>query len=286
VRHICGDERPKQYVALLEPRCLLQQTLERLPPVVAPEHTVLVTMRSHAAYLAGVLGERRTPRVLAQPEDRGTAAAILVGAHWILAHDPAAIVVVLPSDHLLVEEALFMEHVAAVRRFVGQHPEWMVLLGAQPTEPETEYGWIEMGPRVGWTPQGPVYRVLRFREKPGSQLASGLFASGCLWNTFVLVASAGTLVSAGAQCVPQLNDRLQRLTEFFDTPHESWAMRQAYALAPPANFSRSVLQPYPGALAVSKLPQLTWCDLGSPARVVKTLRRLGIAPSWLAALPA
>ncbi len=87
VRQICGDERPKQYVPLLESRSLLQQTIDRLAPSIPPERTVLVTMRSHAGYLARVLGDLHYPRVLAQPEDRGTAAAVLLAAHWILARD-------------------------------------------------------------------------------------------------------------------------------------------------------------------------------------------------------
>jgi mannose-1-phosphate guanylyltransferase len=194
-------------------------------------------------------------------------------------------VIVAPSDHLIAEEALFMGHLAAVARFVQRHPEWITLLGAQPTEPETEYGWIEAGPRAGWTTEGPLYRVLRFWEKPSRELAETLYVKGCLWNTFVVVAGVQTLIAAGAECVPQLNDRLGHLSAFFGTEHESWAMRQAYAMAPRASFSRSVLEHCPGALAVSKLPALTWCDLGTPARVIKTLTRLGISPPWFETLP-
>jgi mannose-1-phosphate guanylyltransferase len=242
-------------------------------------------MLTHAAYLARTLGDMPYPRALAQPEDRGTATAILLAAHWIVARDPTATVIVAPSDHLIVEEALFMEHLAAVARFAQRQPEWITLLGAQPTEPEIEYGWIEAGPRAGWTTEGPLYRVLRFREKPSSELAETLYTNGCLWNTFVFVAGARTLIAAGGECVPQLNDRLGRLSAFFGTEHESWAIRQAYAMAPRANFSRSVLERCPGALAVSKLPALTWCDLGTPDRVIKTLTRLGISPPWLSTVP-
>jgi len=284
VRRICGDERPKQYVALVEARSLLQQTIDRLTPLIPAERTVLVTMRSHLAYVDHALADSRRVQVLAQPQDRGTAAAILLGAQWILARDPRATVIVLPSDHLIVEEAVFIDHVTAVARFVQRHREWIVLLGAQPTEPETEYGWIEAGPRAAWTKAGPLYRVVQFWEKPAKDVASTLFVQGCLWNTFVLLAGVQTLVAAGRRCLPELHDRLSRLSAFVDTEHEAWAISQAYVLAPRANFSQSVLQRCPEALAVSQLPALTWCDLGSPDRVVKTLRRLGISPPWLSAL--
>ena len=179
-----------------------------------------------------------------------------------------------------------MGHVAEVAAFVARHPERMVLLGAQPTEPETEYGWIEPGERIAWTARGPLYRVCRFREKPSEETARSLFATGCLWNTLVLISSAATLVAAGAECVPTLHERLARLRAFAGTPHETWAVRQAYALAPTANFSQAILELCPGALAVSKLPAITWCDLGTPARVVKTLRRAGISTPWLETVEA
>jgi mannose-1-phosphate guanylyltransferase len=131
---------------------------------------------------------------------------------------------------------------------------------------------------------GPPVRsdlVLRFWEKPSTELASTLLVKGCPWNTFVLVAGPSTLISAAAECVPELNDRVSRLPAFLDTEPENWVIQPAYALAPRANFSRAVLQRCPGALAVSKLPRLTWCDLGTPARVIKTLTRLGMSPPWL-----
>jgi hypothetical protein len=118
-----------------------------------------------------------------------------------------------------------------------------------------------------------------------AEVAATLFVKGCLWNTFVLMVEARTLIAAGRECVKDLNDRLARLAEFFGTEHEGWAVSQAYVLAPREDFSRAVLPHCPEALAVSKLAAVAWCDLGSPDRVVKTLTSLGISPPWLATLP-
>jgi mannose-1-phosphate guanylyltransferase len=194
------------------------------------------------------------------------------------------VVAVFPSDHFILEETAFMRHVAEVAAFVGQCPEWLALLGIPPTEPETEYGWIEPGERVGWTARGPLYRVRRFREKPSREAARALLADGCLWNTFVLVATASALIDAGRACVPCLHDRLARIAAFAGTAHEAWAIRQAYALAPRANFARAVLEPCPCPLAVARVPGVTWCDLGTPERVAKTLAGLGMSAPWGPAL--
>ncbi len=281
VDRIYGDGRPKQYAALLDSRTLLRHTLDRVALLVPPERTVVVTMRDHDRYIAGELDGPSHPHVLRQPEDRGTAAGVLLPAHWIHARDPRAVVTVFPSDHFIREEAAFMGHVAEIATFVSSRQEWIVLLGVQPTDPETEYGWIEPGERVGWTARGPLYRIRRFQEKPTCQAAGTLLATGGLWNTFVLVASVSALISAGRACVPDLHDRLARIAAFAGTEHEAWAIRQAYACVPRANFARTVLEACPEPLAVAKVPGLTWCDLGTPARVARTLTSLGVSPPWL-----
>jgi mannose-1-phosphate guanylyltransferase len=287
VRHLCGDERPKQFTPLLGARTLLRQTLDRVGLLIPPERTVVVTLQAHARYLERELGEKlRRPHVLSQPESRGTAAGILLAAQWVETRDPGATLVCFRSDHFVQEEVAFMEHVGELAAFVEREPRRIVLLGAPPSQPETEYGWIEPGEPVGWTGQGPVHGIQRFREKPSKEAAEALLRRGSLWNTFVFAARAAVLLSAGRECAPALYDRLASLRAFAGGEHERWALRQAYALAPTVDFSRSILEACPQMLAVSRLPGLTWCDLGSPERVVTMLTRLGVSAPWLATYPA
>ncbi len=88
----------------------------------------------------------------------------------------------------------------------------------------------------------------------------------------------GTLIDAGKKLLPDLLERLARSATFVGTKHETWALHQAYALAQKSNFSRAILQDCPPFLAVSKLPHLTWCDLGSPARVLGILETVKLQP--------
>ena len=140
------------------------------------------------------------------------------------------------------------------------------------SKPARERGGPRRAPCTGCSVSG--------KSHPGTR--GGVVREGVSLEHVRAGGGVRTLIAVGAECVPELNDRLGRLAAFFGTEHESWAMRQAYAMAPRANFSRAVLQRCPGALAVSKLPALTWCDLGSPARVVRTVTRLGLTPAWLA----
>src|SRR4030095_13258020 len=105
---------------------------------------------------------------------------------------PDATVVVYPSDHFVLEEAAFVAHVAEVVTFVDRQRDGIVLLGPAPTEPDTEYGWMEPGDAVGATASGSISRVARFREKPTPQAAAMCLAREWLWNTFVRGAQATT----------------------------------------------------------------------------------------------
>jgi mannose-1-phosphate guanylyltransferase len=256
--------------------------LTRVGRRIPRERTLVVALLAHVRYLVSDLEGASFPRLLVQPSDRGTAAAVLLAAHRISWWDPEATIALFPSDHFVVEETVFMDHIAGVVAAVEQRPEWTVLLGAHPTDPETEYGWIEPGEPLGYTAAGPLYRVRRFWEKPPLEKARVCLAGGGLWNTFVMVAKACTLIDLGRQWLPALHRQLVRIARFADTTTESRAIQETYAATGKADFSQAVLDRCPAALAVSRLPALTWCDWGTPERVLTSLRQLGIYPPWAA----
>jgi len=166
IRRVCGDERPKQFAPLVGSRSMLSATLDRVALAIDPKRTVVVAHRDHVGYFADEMAQGLLPRVLVQPADRGTAAAVLLAAHWISWLDPESTLALFPSDHFIRNEAAFIDRVQGVAAFVREHPEWMVLLGAASTEPEPEYGWIAPGAVVGRVGGDPIRRVLWFVEKP------------------------------------------------------------------------------------------------------------------------
>jgi len=280
VRQVLGSDRPKQYVRLLGPRTLLRETLDRVSLAIPEERTLVATVRQHAGYIAEEFAGSSQPRILPQPLDRGTAAGVLYPAHWIAWRNPEATVAVFPSDHFLLGETSFMAHVAEVIAWVEQHPERLVLLGATPSSPEVDYGWIEPDEALGHLSTGPVRAVRQFWEKPSVTRARACLEAGHLWNTSVLVGKVATLVQTGWQALPEVSDRLAHIEPFVGTPEEADAVRQAYELMPRANFSKNVLEACPEALAVSRLPHIVWSDLGSPHRVMEALIRMRVRPEW------
>ena len=286
-RHVHGEDRPKQYAVLTGRSSLLRQTLDRVGLGLPAARTLILTMAGQGHYMAVELRHLgpAAPHGLEQPADRGTAAAILLAAHWIRARDPEASMVVLPSDHYVADDVRFMQRVGDAIRAVGRRPDQIVLLGVEPTEPETDYGWIELGDRLPDTGDAePLYRVARFVEKPAQTTADVLFDKGALWNTFIFAGRAATVIGAGRECVPDLHGRLARVVRFLGTAHQSWAVALAYDSAPRAGFSRDVLERCADRLVAMRLSHVSWRDLGTSRRVIATLGELGIRPAWLATL--
>jgi mannose-1-phosphate guanylyltransferase len=279
IRRIYGEARPKQYAALIGTRSLLRQTLDRVALGIAPARTVIIASGWHSPYFESELRADSVSPLLAQPFDRGTAAGVLLPAHWISWRDPTATVAIFPSDHFIGEDSVFMDHVLKLARAAPKRPDWITLLGAQPTGPETEYGWIEPGASID-KGSPTIWQVRRFQEKPSAEIATASFESGCLWNTFVMVAPVATLIEAGRRALPELHALLSGIEPSSGTGQENDAIREAYAQAPTANFSASVLACPDVHLAVSELPPLVWSDWGTPGRVLETFRRAGISPSW------
>lgn len=280
VRRALGEDRPKQYVKLLGPRSLLRQTLDRVALGFSTDRTVVVTVRRHAAYIGEEFaGSTDPPYVLVQPDDRGTAAGVLYAAHWIARRDAAATVAIFPSDHFILGEATFMAHVAEVASAAERDPGRVMLIGAQPTSPEVEYGWIEPGSPVGAHAES-VSTVARFWEKPSEDQVRQCLTGGCLWSTGIVVGGVEVLLRLGHLALPEMSARLARVQRVLDSDDESATLHQAYALMARASFSRAVLEPHPERLGVSRLPRVSWCDLGSPHRVLDVLARMRVRPAW------
>ena len=279
-RRIAGDERPKQFCPFVDGQTLLDRTRARVARIVQPDRMCLVLTRRHEPFYAPLLAAQPCGPLVVQPCGRGTAPAILYGLLRIAETAPLATVALFPSDHYVSDETGFMAHVEAGFAAVEARPELIILLGVEAAGPEVQYGWIEAGDRLLDGPAYPVYRVRRFWEKPSRALAETLFERGCLWNTLVLVAGVPALLALIRQAAPDLYGAFMTAWLGRSTLGEREAMRSLYARLPSTNFSEGVLGTKAANLAVLPVRGITWSDWGEPARVFRTLERLGIHPEW------
>jgi mannose-1-phosphate guanylyltransferase len=274
---VTGDAVPKQFCAVLGAETLLERTRRRAAYSVAPARTLVVLTRAHERFYRPVVAGMPPNCAVIQPEDRGTAAAILYGLHRVAIHDPLAPVAILPADHYVSDDALFMRHVDAALTTVTARPELVVLLGITPSEPDPDYGWIEPAESL---PGTPLRRVARFWEKPGASVARALFERGCLWNSFVMVGRIPAFLSLIRRSAPGLEAQFSGLRAHLGHRTEPSAVRALYAGLDAVGFSDKVLQAGSAALAVLPVEGVQWSDWGTPARILATLTGLGALPTW------
>jgi mannose-1-phosphate guanylyltransferase len=270
-RRIAGDDRPKQFCRLLGDRTMLEQARARALRVVPPERVLLVLTESHERFYRPLLTGAPGAKLVVQHGNRGTAPAILYALLHVATVDADARVVVLPSDHYVSDDAGFMRHVDAAFAHVDRSPELTILLGITPDRPEVQYGWIEPGDCLSESP--PLYRVRRFWEKPDARVALAVWGRGALWNSFVIVGRASSLLARLERAAPSLHRAFAACTDALGTPAEAAAFRRLYAGVAPMDFSRGVLARDLRQLAVLPTAGIEWSDVGDPDR----LRALALA---------
>jgi mannose-1-phosphate guanylyltransferase len=275
-RRIAGDDRPKQFCAVLGGETLLQQTQSRVSRLVQPWRTLLVLTRTHEPFYAGELATIPSSRLLIQPSNQGTAPAILYSLLRLREVDPHGVVAFFPSDHHFSDEEAFVGHIDSACAAVASRPEMVILLGIPPETPEAGYGWIEPGIPFGSPMPESVCRVSRFWEKPDYTLASTLMDRGCLWNSFIMVGHVHAFLNLIRQALPSLVQSFESIRSSFFTAYERTALCDLYSGIRSTSFSEDVLSVLPDRLAVLCATGLGWSDLGEPSRVHSVLEREGV----------
>jgi len=207
---------PKQFLDLLGPRSLLQDTAERIAELIPTERIFVVAPPEHRALIHEQLPELPDDHVLVEPYPRGNAAAIGLAMASLHAFDPDAVVAVLPSDHVVGRPQRFRTVlIAATAAAEAGH---IVTLGIEPTGPDTGLGWIQAGGRIAVEAPAEVYRVERFVEKPKRDAAEKMLASGGhYWNAGMFVWRAATVLDAYREHLPQTAKALAALEEVHGT---------------------------------------------------------------------
>ncbi len=247
-------EKPKQFLVLTSERTMFQLTMDRIAERTMFAPPIIVANAAHADLVSQQL-DVNDASLLLEPCARNTAPAIALAA--LAAEDSKAVLLVMPSDHVIANPAAFHAATQAALPLVEQG--WMVTYGITPTAPETGYGYIRMGKELA----AGVHKVDRFVEKPVREAAEAMLAEGNHgWNGGIFLFRADAYLGALAVHAPDMLAAAQKAMVAAQrmgnqiVPNEA-----AFAACPADSIDYAVMEK---ADRVAVVPvSMGWSDVGS-----------------------
>src|SRR3954469_7422022 len=179
---VSREKTPKQLITLLGGRSFLQQTVDRVLPIVPLKNIYVITNAVQAPEVRRQLPKLPKENVVAEPIGRDTCAAVALGAAVVGARSTTGVMAVLPADHVIPDEKKFQQNLSDSFDLASRG-QVIVTIGIKPTEPNTGYGYIHVGeplpPPHGLKPyKTTFFKAERFVEKPHFDRALEYLNSG------------------------------------------------------------------------------------------------------------
>jgi mannose-1-phosphate guanylyltransferase len=240
---------------------LLEESVERLDGLVPADRILILTNTEQEEAVRKLLAKFPQENILAEPAKRDTAAAIALGTSWVAVRNHAAIMVVVPADHVITNQAAFQETVRLAADAAEETSE-LVTIGIRPTWACPGFGYIEHGKPVHLQKRPDnqaVHRVVRFREKPNPDLAESFVRRGNFrWNAGMFVWSVPTVLREFNRHAPELADFISQLRApgKFET-----TLQERFSQLPRISFDYAIMEKADRVLVVEA--GFDWDDIGS-----------------------
>ena len=267
-RQASGIAVPKQFCSLGHSGSLVHDAVARASWITSPERIAVIVSEHHRRWWQKLDLRVPAPNLISQPGNRGTAQGILLPLLRILHRDPEAALLVLPSDHYVSKELVLAASLREAMSDVIRKPDGILLLGMTAEEADPELGYIVSDGT------SDVSAVRHFVEKPDVSTARTLIARGGVWNSFIFAADGQSLLRRFEQSCPDLVSEMQHIVTDVPTSAQMARLAELYARSPTIDFSRDILQRSVDSLRVLRMPACGWSDLGTPKRVIETVKRM------------
>lgn len=253
--------KPKQFIDILGTgKTLLQQTFIRMNRICPAENILVVTSQIYKDIVLEQLPEISAYQVLLEPMRRNTAPCIAFANYKIKQKNPNAIIVVAPSDHLILNEDKFIENINEAVLFTAKN-DALLTLGIKPSRPETGYGYIQVGAPVDKLNPN-LKKVKTFTEKPNLELAQVFMESGeFFWNSGIFIWSLKSIVKAFEIHLPEVDTLFRDASTHFNSIDEKKSVDQAYSECRNVSIDYGVMEKADNVYVICS--EFGWSDLGT-----------------------
>ncbi|MFC2081658.1 mannose-1-phosphate guanylyltransferase [Candidatus Bipolaricaulota bacterium] len=259
-------ERPKQFLSLFGERTMLQQTVDRVLPLVPEERILVITSAEYVHLAREQLPGIPAANIIGEPLGKGTAPCIASAAFAIQNRDPEAVMVALPADHLISDSEMFRQLLRQAIAIAAQGTH-LVTFGIDPSRPETGYGYIHAP--SAWsggtsTAQEPsiVLEVTCYTEKPDRETAERFMREETYyWNSGMFVWRVTTILEEIHAFMPELHQMMTGLEIMPGTAMFEKALAKIYSRLDSASIDRSVMEKSRRILLIPS-GGIGWSDVG------------------------
>jgi len=250
---------PKQFLDILGTgKSLLQQTYSRFLKTFLPENIYIVTNVAYVGLVKDQLPGIGDQQILGEPVAKNTAACIAYACGKINKINTHAVCIVAPSDHLILEEATFLENVQMAMEFAHKNPA-LVTLGIRPSRPDTGYGYIQFHEDSA---SNEIHKVKTFTEKPTLELAKTFIDSGdFLWNAGIFVWSVSAIKAAFKEHLPEQFSLFKEAGEAYFTPAEGAVIKELYEQQRSISIDYGIMEKANNVYVIPT--DFGWSDLGT-----------------------
>jgi mannose-1-phosphate guanylyltransferase len=250
---------PKQFLDILGlGRTLLQMTYDRFSGFIHKDNIYIVTNADYVRIVKKQLPEVADHQILGEPVRKNTAPCTAYISNKLYALNPEAVMIVSPSDHIVLNTNAFVETCKKAMQFV-ENNDALITLGIVPTRPDTGYGYIQFDEE---TANDKIYRVKTFTEKPTLEIAKKFLKSGdFLWNSGIFIWKADTILKAFTRYQPDIADAFHAETGIYNTDREKRFIRKAYELCPNISIDYGIMEKSDNVYVIPS--ELGWSDLGT-----------------------
>ncbi|HRY32637.1 MAG TPA: mannose-1-phosphate guanylyltransferase [Bacteroidales bacterium] len=263
---------PKQFIDILGTgETLIQQTYRRFLQCCEPGNIFVVTNEMYKPLVEEQLPQLKPGQILSEPFRRNTAPCIAYAANKIAGINPAARLVVAPSDHIILKEDAFAEIIHSALDAAAKQP-WLITLGIKPCRPDTGYGYIQFEDHTPLPHESRLKKVKTFTEKPELELARSFLASGdFLWNSGIFIWSVNSILESLATYLPEIQQLFAEGKDQLNSPDEKAFIQQVYTRCKSISIDYGVMEKAPNVYVFQS--DFGWSDLGTWGSLYETRPR-------------
>ncbi len=249
--------KPKQFLDFLGTgRSLLQMTFERFRGLIPTENIYIVSNQAYRDLILEQLPELKPEQVLLEPLRRNTAPCIAYAVHKIKARTDKATILVVPSDHLITNEDVYVRVLREGLTF-AQNNNALFTLGLKPTRPETGYGYIQIDEGGGL-----LRKVKTFTEKPNLEMAKIFVSSGeFYWNSGMFLWNLDAILEAFNTYLPEVAEKFAAGAAVYNTDEEQAFVNKVYSLCPNISIDYGIMEKAKNVYVM--MADFGWSDLGT-----------------------